>query len=77
MDIWKLLLFIPACFALNMAPGPNNLLAMNNARCYGFRAAFVASLGRIAAFSAMIALSASGLAVILYTSEMLFLAISW
>ncbi len=67
--------FIPACFALNMAPGPNNLLAMNNARCYGFRAAFVASLGRIAAFSAMIALSASGLAVILYTSEMLFLAI--
>lgn len=75
MDIWKLLLFIPACFALNMAPGPNNLLAMNNARCYGFRAAFVASLGRIAAFSAMIALSASGLAVILYTSEMLFLAI--
>ncbi len=75
MDIWQLLLFIPACFALNMAPGPNNLLAMNNARCYGFRAAFTASLGRIAAFSAMIALSASGLAVILYTSEMLFLAI--
>lgn len=56
-----------------MAPGPNNLLAMNNARCYGFRAAFVASLGRIAAFSAMIALSASGLAVIfVYVRNVIF-----
>lgn len=72
MEIWKLLLFIPACFALNMTPGPNNLLSMNNARCYGFQAAFVAGLGRILAFSGMIALAASGLAVVLYTSETLF-----
>ncbi|MFN1609052.1 LysE family translocator, partial [Vibrio vulnificus] len=28
MEIWKLLFFIPACFALNMTPGPNNLLSM-------------------------------------------------
>ncbi|MEZ8802538.1 LysE family translocator [Vibrio splendidus] len=75
MDIWKLLLFIPACFALNMTPGPNNLLSMNNARCYGFQAAFVAGLGRILAFSGMIALAASGLAVVLYTSETLFFLI--
>ena len=72
MEIWKLLLFIPACFALNMTPGPNNLLSMNNARCYGFKAAFIAGLGRIVAFSGMIALAASGLAVVLYTSETLF-----
>ncbi|MFA0398049.1 lysine transporter LysE [Vibrio splendidus] len=75
MEIWKLLLFIPACFALNMTPGPNNFLSMNNARCYGFQAAFVAGLGRILAFSGMIALAASGLAVVLYTSETLFFLI--
>lgn len=75
MEIWKLLLFIPACFALNMTPGPNNLLSMNNARCYGFQAALVAGLGRITAFSGMIALAASGLAVVLYTSETLFFII--
>ncbi|OCH63324.1 LysE family translocator [Vibrio splendidus] len=75
MEIWKLLLFIPACFALNMTPGPNNLLSMNNARCYGFQAAFVAGLGRILAFSGMIALAASGLAVVLYISETLFFLI--
>ncbi|MFM2609687.1 LysE family translocator [Vibrio chagasii] len=75
MEIWKLLLFIPACFALNMTPGPNNLLSMNNARCYGFKAAFIAGLGRIVAFSGMIALAASGLAVVLYTSETLFFLI--
>ncbi len=51
MEIWKLLLFIPACFALNMTPGPNNLLSMNNARCYGFQAAFVAGLGIILVLS--------------------------
>lgn len=28
--------FIPACFALNLAPGPNNLLSINNAAYYGF-----------------------------------------
>ena len=75
MEIWKLLFFIPACFALNMTPGPNNLLSMNNARCYGFKSAFIAGLGRIAAFSVMIALAASGLAVVLYASETLFLTI--
>ena len=75
MEPLKLLLFMPACFALNMTPGPNNLLSMNNARCYGFVSALIAGLGRIAAFSAMIFLSASGLAIVLYTSETLFLAI--
>tara|TARA_Y100001956_G_scaffold78400_1_gene90058 strand:+ start:2016 stop:2582 length:567 start_codon:yes stop_codon:yes gene_type:complete len=58
-----------------MTPGPNNLLSMNNARCYGFHSAFMAGLGRIAAFSAMIALAASGLAVVLYASETLFFTI--
>ncbi|MGF1909427.1 LysE family translocator [Vibrio kasasachensis] len=75
MEFWTLLFFIPACFALNMTPGPNNLLAMNNARCYGFKVALLAGMGRIAAFSVMISLTASGLAMVLYASETLFLAI--
>ncbi|MCV2402519.1 LysE family translocator [Marinomonas sp. C2222] len=75
MELINLLLFIPACFALSMAPGPNNLLAMNNARCYGLKAAMIAGFGRIVVFSIMIVLAASGLAVVLYTSEMLFLLI--
>jgi threonine/homoserine/homoserine lactone efflux protein len=45
MDIWTLLLFIPACFALNMASGPNNLLSLSNARRCGFKAAFIAFSG--------------------------------
>ena len=68
-------LFLPACFALNMAPGPNNLLSLHNASRYGLRTACVAGGGRIVAFSGMIALAAMGLAVVLHTSEYLFLAI--
>jgi len=56
-----------------MAPGPNNLLAMNNGRNYGFNIAFLAGLGRIVAFVIMITLAASGLAAVLYASETLFL----
>lgn len=75
MDFASLMLFIPACFALNMAPGPNNLLSLHNASCYGVRKACLAGAGRLLAFSAMIGLAAMGLAVVLHTSETLFLAI--
>ncbi|MGJ7476066.1 LysE family translocator [Pseudomonas fulva] len=75
MDIASLMLFIPACFALNMAPGPNNLLSLHNASCYGLRTACLAGVGRLLAFSGMIGLAAMGLAVVLHTSETLFLMI--
>lgn len=75
MDLASLMLFIPACFALNMAPGPNNLLSLHNASRYGLRAACLAGVGRLFAFSGMIGLAAMGLAVVLHTSETLFLAI--
>jgi len=75
MDLSSLLLFVPACFALNMAPGPNNLLSLHNASRYGLRTACVAGGGRLLAFSAMIALASMGLAVVLHTSEYLFLVI--
>ncbi|GGY83907.1 LysE family translocator [Pseudoduganella plicata] len=72
MDLSTLLLFVPACFALNLAPGPNNLLSVSNATRYGFRAACAAGAGRLIAFAGMIALAASGLAVVLHTSATLF-----
>ena len=58
-----------------MAPGPNNLLSMSNAKRYGFQVACLAGLGRIVAFVIMIVLAASGLTSILYASEYLFLVI--
>ncbi|MEW6992062.1 LysE family translocator [Colwelliaceae bacterium 6441] len=75
MDLFVLALFLPACFALNMIPGPNNLLSMANGRRYGFKYAVVAGLGRIVAFVVMIFIAASGLAAILYASETIFFTI--
>jgi len=75
MNLLTLVLFIPACFALNMAPGPNNILLMNNAQSYGFKYAICAGIGRLVAFVMMIILAATGLVSILYASETLFLII--
>lgn len=75
MDLATLSLFLPACFALNMAPGPNNLLSVSNATRFGYRRACVAGVGRLLAFAGMIALAAAGLAVVLQTSELLFYGI--
>ena len=75
MELTTLLLFLPACFALNLAPGPNNLIALSNATRYGFRQACLAGIGRLAAFVVMIAIASAGLAAVLYSSEILFLVI--
>lgn len=75
MNLELLLLFVPACFALNMAPGPNNLLSIANGTHYGFSVACLAGIGRLVAFVGMITISATGLAVVLQASEMLFLVI--
>jgi len=75
MDLATLTLFLPACFALNTAPGPNNLLSVSNSTRYGYRTACVAGIGRLLAFAGMIALASAGLAVVLQTSELLFYAI--
>ena len=75
MDLATLSLFLPACFALNMAPGPNNLLSVSNATRYGFQRSCLAGIGRILAFAGMIALAGAGLSVVLQTSEWLFQAI--
>lgn len=75
MDLATIALFVPACFALNMAPGPNNLLSLSNASRYGFRLSCAAGLGRLLAFVVMLSLAAAGLAVVLHTSELLFYGI--
>ncbi|MBI3730336.1 MAG: LysE family translocator [Burkholderiales bacterium] len=75
MNLTTLLLFVPACFALNMAPGPNNLLSLSNATRYGLRISCVAGVGRLLAFALMLVLASAGLAVVLHTSELLFTVI--
>ncbi|MPQ86492.1 LysE family translocator [Pseudomonas sp. MAFF 730085] len=75
MDLATLAVFVPACFALNMAPGPNNLLSVSNATRYGYRTSCLAGVGRLLAFAGMIAVASAGLAVVLQTSELLFYAI--
>lgn len=62
MSLENLLIFVPACFALNLAPGPNNLLSIANATRYGFWTSTVAGVGRLLAFTAMIAIAATGFA---------------
>ncbi|WP_153769175.1 LysE family translocator [Labrenzia sp. CE80] len=66
------LVFIPACFALNLAFGPNNLLAMTHGAKSGVILAQKAALGRLLVFIPMIITSALGLSVILTTSALVF-----
>lgn len=75
MSVHLLLLFIPACFALNMAPGPNNLLSVSTATRFGFGVSCLAGIGRLVAFIGMIAIAASGLAVVLQSSATAFMVI--
>lgn len=72
IDLW---VFIPACFALNLAFGPNNLLALTNGAQNGVFFALRAGMGRILAFVPMIAASGLGLGIILSTSATIFMAV--
>lgn len=75
MSIESLIFFIPACFALNMAPGPNNLLSVSNGTRYGFWVASLAGIGRLVAFACMIGIAAAGIASVLQKSLVLFYGI--
>lgn len=75
---WNLwLLFVPACFAINMAPGPNNLLSVSNAARFGFGQTMLGGVGRLVAFAVMIALTSVGLGALLAASELAFTLIKW
>lgn len=67
-----LLVFIPACFVLNLAFGPNNLLSVTYGAQQGVGFAVAASTARLAAFALMIALSALGLGALLSVSAVAF-----
>ena len=72
MPLETLSLFVPACFALNMAFGPNNLLSITIGARHGLRAALVAAVGRLVAFVMMIAVAALGMGALLMTSQIAF-----
>ena len=67
-----LVAFVPACFALNLAPGPNNLLAFATSATAGPSISILGGLGRLIAFAGMIAIVAAGLGVLLLTSTLAF-----
>ncbi len=77
MTLGALLLFVPACFALNMAFGPNNLLSLTYGLQEGVRTAVMASSGRLAAFAAMIVLTALGVGAVLAASEAAFVVLKF
>ncbi|WP_417433015.1 LysE family translocator [Kiloniella sp.] len=75
MSLDLLLLFIPAAFAINILPGPNNMLAMTNGLRYGLFDAMKGGLGRLVAFVILIVLTATGLGAILAASTTAFYAL--
>jgi threonine/homoserine/homoserine lactone efflux protein len=70
MIAWSI--FIPACFALNCAPGPNNMLAFSNGARLGFARAMLGGLGRLPAFALLILVTIAGLGAVLATSAVAF-----
>jgi len=72
MSLQNFWLFLPACFALNMAFGPNNVLSLSNSARDGMHYAILAG-GRLLAFAAMIAIAGLGLGALLMASETLFM----
>lgn len=72
IDFW---VFIPACFALNLAFGPNNLLSVTYGAQKGIGFAGVAGIARLTVFVPMILLSALGLGALLSMSAVAFNAL--
>jgi threonine/homoserine/homoserine lactone efflux protein len=75
MTLTSWLVFLPACFALNMAFGPNNMLLLTNAAREGVGCAMTAAIGRLIAFTIMIAIAAIGMGAILLASASVFTAL--
>lgn len=73
MIAWSI--FIPACFALNCAPGPNNMLAFANGARLGFVRAMLGGLGRMPAFTLLILVTVIGLGTVLAASAAAFTVI--
>jgi len=75
LETW--LLFLPGAFALNVFPGPNNLLSISNGARYGFSKAFQAGFGRLPVFAVMVVMTAAGLGALLAASDTAFTILKW
>ncbi|MCT7377613.1 LysE family translocator [Chelativorans salis] len=75
MIAWSI--FIPACFALNCAPGPNNMLAFSNGARLGLVRAMAGGLGRMPAFAILILITIVGLGAVLAASATAFTIIKF
>jgi len=73
LETWAI--FVPAAFALNCYPGPNNVLAMTHGARFGFATATLAALGRFPAFGAFVLGAAIGLGAVLAASAEVFVAL--
>ena len=72
LGIWPI--FVPAAFAMNMFPGPNNVLATTHAARHGFGTALLAATGRFPPFAVFVLSAAIGLGALLAASAELFAA---
>ncbi len=70
LHLW--LLFAPACFVVNMLPGPNNMMAMSNGTRFGTWRACMGGIGRLVGFIILITLTVIGLGAILAASATVF-----
>lgn len=77
MTLAAYLLFLPACFAINMAFGPNNLLSVTNGARYGIGPAVAAAGGRLVAFAIMIVIAGVGMGALLAASALAFSVVKW
>ena len=77
MTLMDAVLFAPIAALISLGPGPNNFCALNNGINYGFRAALLATFGRLAAFAIFLFIPAVGLGAMLLASETAFTIIKW
>lgn len=75
LGIWPI--FVPAAFAMNMFPGPNNVLVMSHAARHGYGTAVLAASGRFPPFAFFVLAAAIGLGALLATSAELFAALKF
>jgi threonine/homoserine/homoserine lactone efflux protein len=73
----QLAVFVPTAVLVAVAPGANNVLAMQHGMRFGAGEAVIALAGRLTAFLVMLALAAAGLAAVLTRSQAVFEAVKW
>lgn len=77
MTLTTLLLYLTACFAVTVTPGPTMLLALANGSSGRWRVAGMGILGAALSDLILIGAVAIGLGALLAASEALFQAIKW